>query len=435
VNIIDNKFILIIIFSVVFSTWGFVGDILLLSQVLLLAAFYLYLLSITDLFSLTYSINKFLCYCLLCLVFISYITISAINSSFNWNISSGSFQQLEHIRFLPSTVSSDVTITKLPFLFLMVGCILPITYHFVRDEMLEFLKVVVVVNAIILCIVGLFVKFVGVDKMLGFIIPPEGTERYFFSTFTYKNHWSIYLILCFCCALSLLRDNVHYSYRYVRFIVLIAILIFPVSIILSGSRSCSLIIAVLLFPAVYSYFDYINNLLRLALSLILPLIVLVIGLFSIQENYNEIVNTTKIYYDSLVDKNSSTRILLIRDTWKMFLESPIFGWGLGSFELVFNYYEGGVFRGSDHDESHYYVYAHNDVLQMLSELGIFGFSLLILIYLYPIYQLNQFCMRNKWITVGLIIVLLYSFVEFPFRTPAVALLFCVLYGSNFKVRP
>ena len=118
----------------------------------------------------------------------------------------------------------------------------------------------------------------------------------------------------------------------------------------------------------------------------------------------------------------------------MFLESAIFGWGLGSYEFVFNFFNSGEFRGDNLGEDLHFIYAHNDIFQYFAEIGIMGAILLLLAFLLPlIYRIKNEVHSSKWIMIVCYIVILYSFLEFPFRTPAVSLMFTILYAAACKV--
>ena len=49
------------------------------------------------------------------------------------------------------------------------------------------------INALVLSIIGFVYKIAGSSKILGHFEPADA--RYFFSTFTYKNHWGAFCIL------------------------------------------------------------------------------------------------------------------------------------------------------------------------------------------------------------------------------------------------
>ena len=56
----------------------------------------------------------------------------------------------------------------------------------------------------------------------------------------------------------------------------------------------------------------------------------------------------------------------------MFLDKPIWGWGLGTYRFVIN--DSDRYLGNEHEYA--FVHAHNDWLQYMAEVGMVGFILL-----------------------------------------------------------
>lgn len=73
--------------------------------------------------------------------------------------------------------------------------------------------------------------------------------------------------------------------------------------------------------------------------------------------------------DGLPDTTFNDRIHFWRTAWKMFLEKPFFGWGLGSY-LRYNFWFGdGIMQ-----------YAHNMYLQLLAERGAVGSTIILMLF-------------------------------------------------------
>ena len=110
-----------------------------------------------------------------------------------------------------------------------------------------------VINCLVLCLVGFYQKInhQWADdylEILGIWNAPE--PRYYFSTFTYKNHWSAYAIITLFFSFYLLRNefikilnngtNIISSKIFIY--LSISIIIIASSILFSGSRSGSLLL-------------------------------------------------------------------------------------------------------------------------------------------------------------------------------------------------
>ena len=431
----ERNFFLIIVAAQFCCCWLFVGNLSLVSQVLLIFGLYILILICRDREICGKLSSEVLMFSLLLCVLNLYILFSALNNSYHFETVSNSFQPVSNYSGLPSSVVPYVSLSKLSNLLLLSGLVGVGVWLYSTRISVFYFNIFTVINSLILSIVGIFIKLGEFPKMLGLVVPPFGTERYFFSTFTYKNHWSIFIILSLCCAFSLWSRS-RESFQ-LRILLILSYLIFPVSIVLSGSRSCTIICFCLLFVFLLVEFlqsDRYNSLIALCLSLLIPATILCLSFLLYYPNFEEFINTSEIYLNNIMEGIPLTRYYLTRDTFHMFKASPLYGWGLGSFEFVFNYYDGGVFKGAEHFEDHYYIYAHNDILQTLAELGIVGFILFFSLLLFPFIISGKFFLINHWVTIGIVVTLLYSFVEFPFRTPAVSLFFTVMYASNFVKR-
>jgi O-antigen ligase len=117
-----------------------------------------------------------------------------------------------------------------------------------------------------------------------------------------------------------------------------------------------------------------------------------------------------------------------RDGLRMFLKKPVLGWGLGAFPVVYPQFR--TFY------TNFFVNeAHNDYLQLLVEMGVLGFGIM-LWFLITLYR-RAIKKIGKWETemsgavalaclLGLSGILVHSAVDFNLQIPANAALFYVL---------
>ena len=75
-------------------------------------------------------------------------------------------------------------------------------------------------------------------------------------------------------------------------------------------------------------------------------------------------------------------------------------------------------------EMTYYREAHNDYLQLLTEVGVVG----LVIALWGVFRLVARTWRDPWLLAALVGPLLHALVDFGFQIPAVAVLFAVVAG-------
>jgi O-antigen ligase len=128
-----------------------------------------------------------------------------------------------------------------------------------------------------------------------------------------------------------------------------------------------------------------------------------------------------------LEVTGSKRAAMRQDTWRLFLDHPILGTGLGTFEMVFPPYD------SDFDGK-VVNHAHNDYLEALAETGIVGGIccawFLTVLSLYSLKGLTELgssfgSALNLAGLVGCGAILVHSLVDFNLHIPANALLFFV----------
>ena len=124
------------------------------------------------------------------------------------------------------------------------------------------------------------------------------------------------------------------------------------------------------------------------------------------------------------------RLNIDRDATKMFAHRPVLGWGLGTFPVVYPQFRSFY--------SNFFVNeAHNDYLQLLAEMGVLGFASMawFLIILFRQVRVKT----RKWTSdvsgavtlacsLGVLGILIHSFVDFNLQIPANAALFYVFCG-------
>jgi len=125
---------------------------------------------------------------------------------------------------------------------------------------------------------------------------------------------------------------------------------------------------------------------------------------------------------------SGKRASMRRDTWRIFLDHPLIGTGLGTLEIVFPPYD-TLYDGRIVNHS------HNDYLEALAETGIAGgFCCALFLGMLMFHALRQISGRKPSLTsvlnlsgfVACIGFLVHSFVDFNLHLPANAVLFFLM---------
>lgn len=135
-------------------------------------------------------------------------------------------------------------------------------------------------------------------------------------------------------------------------------------------------------------------------------------------------------FDMVTDEIQKGRSKIWADSFIMFKDSPIFGFGLGGFNAVYPAYQ-RVFPGLLVD------HAHNDYIELLTEGGIIGFILVAIFMVYLIffsfkkwYKRNN---RNSYYLfvgafVGILGILFHSFTDFNLQIGANRLILFFIIG-------
>jgi len=294
-------------------------------------------------------------------------------------------------------------------------------------------------NALMLAVFGTFQKLAGA-KGLWFGLVPSPNAR-FFSTFIYQNHWGAFVVLNAAVCLGLLfhylrRGGPRDIWHSPVLMGAVATLLLATTVPLSASRSCSVLIALLLLAGLT---HFLLRLLRRrraeGTSALLPVTGIVLaavlataaigylGRASIAQRLHQ---TTAQLMPEARTATVQSRLTLYRDTWTMAAQKPWFGWGLESYAHVFRIYN--TQRAAElWVWIPFYAEAHNDWLQSLAETGFAGTGLLVLLGLLPLFAVPWRRVESvlpRYLLAGCAILLAYAWVEFPFANPAVVLTFC-----------
>jgi O-antigen ligase len=126
-----------------------------------------------------------------------------------------------------------------------------------------------------------------------------------------------------------------------------------------------------------------------------------------------------------LEVSESQRLVVVKDTWRIFLDHPLLGTGLGTFVAVYPRYE-------SFSEAKVFLHAHNDYVEALAETGIVGalFGLFFVVLLFRLTLANLRSSRNSFhfaLYVGPLVactgLLVHSLTDFNLHIPSNALIF------------
>jgi O-antigen ligase len=315
----------------------------------------------------------------------------------------------------------------------------------VHRRMLRALLVMVTVNALALAVLGTFQKLAHAPGLFfGLQASPNDA---FFATFIYRNHWGAFILLSTAAALALVF---HYARRIdpegrrhsPALFDVVATLLMAASVPLSASRSCSVLVLILLLGALAYWLWRLRRGSQAGGAAKTAAIAATVALFlaGIGGSYllgrpvieRRISQTREQIEEIRLRGSVGSRQQLYADTWRMARAKPLFGWGLGSYATVFQIYNQQV---SVEGWVPFYAQAHSDWLQALAEVGLVGTALIFLMAAVPLTLLWRSPPPGPlpgFLLAGCGLLALYALVEFPFANPAVLVTFWLCFFTALR---
>jgi len=251
--------------------------------------------------------------------------------------------------------------------------------------------------------------------------------------FVNRTVFACFLNLCFISGIEYLilidyylKNKINYFYRkiYIR----LFLLFITIGIITSFSKIGNFLFFLLISIYLLKFLLNKNRNIYLLYTLIFILIfdVFILGFFfggaKLLERFYFLKDDLISYGESLNSFNSLKRADIVRFSIYQFLQFKFFGYGVGSFEILFK-----VFNLNN---SIYYAnHAHSDLIEFLGELGLVGSGIFfcLLLYLMKTINLNNF--KNIFLAIYFIILLIF---DFSFHIFLIQLIFCLLMSFDIK---
>ena len=289
-------------------------------------------------------------------------------------------------------------------------------------------------NALALSVFGIVQKLVGSPGLyFGYVPSPQD---YFFASFVYDNHWGAFIILmigaCFGLAFRYMQGATGGGFfRGPGLMGVVATCLLATSIPLSGSRACTLLLVIMLVVALSYGIPRISDALSQSsvptsgalAGIALAAILAIAGFWmtagdAIQSRASK---TREQLAAMWTDRGFGSRGILYRDTWQMARDRLLFGWGMGSYPIVFGLYNSQ--RPNRDGLPQIYHDAHSDWLQSLSEIGLAGTALIGAAVGLPALAVRRLRVTRipYFLLCGCVLVTAYSWIEFPFGNVAVVL--------------
>jgi hypothetical protein len=304
---------------------------------------------------------------------------------------------------------------------------------------------IVVGNALVLSIFGIVQKVVGSTGIYFGLV--ETPHPQFFASFVYDNHWSAFIIIMIGACIGLILRYAHGKrgagfFRGPSFTGVVVALILAASIPYSGSRACTLLLAFMIVIALIHGAPRISHALRssgvsttgtvlgMTISAIVAVFVVWVIAGDVIESRAE--KTKEQVTEMWAQGGTGSRNVLYKDTIRMARERPLFGWGMGSYPVVFS-----VFNTQESKVDNLpviYHDAHSDWLQSAAEVGMAGTLLIGLSAALPAMALRRTRVTHipYFLLTGCVFVAAYAMVEFPFGNVAVVLAWWLAYFAAIQ---
>lgn len=212
------------------------------------------------------------------------------------------------------------------------------------------------------------------------------------------NTIGLYLTISAICSLHLAQKKNKALY--------ILYFLFSFVVFLTGSRKSFLMLV--FGSAILIYFNQGRNVSRKILAVIMGIILIIIGyfmVFNIPFLYdilgNRIESFLSVFFgESNIDYSTETRFNLIDIGISLFLNKPFLGHGIGSYSIL----------------SGYYVYSHNNYIELLVGVGLIGtviyYSMIIYIIV-KLYKRRNLIVGNPLLTILIMLLIIdYSLVSY-----------------------
>lgn len=201
---------------------------------------------------------------------------------------------------------------------------------------------------------------------------------------------------------------------------LAVLIIFIVTIVLTGSRKALFILIFGMIGLVYLNSRNITKKINIIMIGLLVSVLVYFAITTIQPLYEIVGYRIEAVFDSLLGRGDSDESLYIRKTLidsgrNLFLRSPLVGYGMGSFGTV----------------SGYDTYAHNNYIEMLVGLGVFGTLIYYSMYMFVIknlFKMKKYSKDNLLLIIMIsLIIMEYALVSY--RSPIYHVVIALSYAT------
>jgi O-antigen ligase len=347
--------------------------------------------------------------------------------------------------WIPSATRTGLALRSLWLFDCVYLSCLNLALYVGRRRIIRFVLGAAVGNALALSVFGTVQKLVGSTGIyFGSVRTPH---EYFFASFVYDNHWGAFAILMAgaCVGLTLRYAPGSQGEGFFHgpaFVGIVAAALLAISVPMSGSRACTVLLGILLAVALGRGIPRISGALRLSgatpagalAAMAVAATLAIAGAWMVAGDVIQ-ARTSKTREQVAAmwaHGGIGSRSVLYHDTWRMARERILFGWGMGSYPVVFSLYNS---QESKIDRLPViYHDAHSDWLQSVAELGLAGTALIGAAVALPGLAVRRMRVATIpfFLLTGCILIAAYAWVEFPFGNVAVVLAWWLCFFSAIQ---
>ena len=339
------------------------------------------------------------------------------------------YNQLYENKYFAVSLSLQESITYF-FIFLSGFLIMSIISKIIHNKR-DLRKVMKVIMwfAVLQSMFGIIIYFFDFKQILFFY-----EKNYYMEsvtgTFINRNNFSFYLLISFIVSTSYLEFYKKYFFKNDKlnifnfllselFLIRLAILIIAIGILLTKSRAGNITFFIILFSIfaldIYKYrkFTFISI---SVISIVLIDLIILSNILGGEKTIERLALTSF--------EGERSRIEVFQLGIKEFMNYPIFGYGMGGFEVLYDLKYNVKYLFYDH--------VHNDFIEYLGELGIVGFVILFISFpLFIFFHIKKSSMPSELKQLSLfcfMAILIHGNLDFALHIPANIFLLFLIYG-------
>lgn len=378
------------------------------------------------------------------LALLGYIAVQALNPAWVFRSDAANFwmERIPHREWLPAGVSAPFERWN-PWRSLLVYgsawlTICTVWVACTRRRSLQLLLIALVANGVLLAAFGVVQKLSGTAKIYWSLPSPS---LWFFASFVYKNHAAAYLNLALTAAAAL---GAWYHVRGLRRheksnpagLFAFFALGLAVAVLASYARGATIVMLVLLVGCAGVLLWHRRTVPSgsrnpaIALALLVVFGVFLVTGFRALRSRDALAHLRQGFTQQ--DRALEVRGVATSAALEMLAENRATGVGAGAFRYLFPIHQAKHPELTmSHGERRHWEHAHNDLVQLPIELGFAGAALGLLALGCALLMLSR---NHFWDhplgacgVLGLALLLVYAWWDFPFQCPAILITWCALW--------